>query len=226
MEGIAAVVMSPQQLLKHFQWVYFQCLPHLNVNRHNELPWRLIPECFQGLGMANFALISLALKLSYLQCNWGFSAPQSNALMIGYESFINEVGLYDNTVDYEYKTHSILATDNTWFKNVWELVSYFNVRFHFSDNLQLKPIQQGDLSLMSEFIRVWDLSSTDLVSLNSMRIHKKVIHKSDIVLCDDGKTIKAEMLTGSPLATPILINSQPNAPLLPTWQYGTPQCAD
>ena len=79
---------------------------------------------------------------------------------------------------------------------------------------------------MSEFIRVWDLSSTDLVSLNSMRIHKKVIHKSNIVLCDDGKTIKAEMLTGSPLATPILINSQPNTPLPPTWQYGTPQCAD
>ena len=131
MEGIATVVMSPQQLLKHFQRVYFQCIPHLNVNRHIELPWRLIPECFQGLGMANFALISLALKLSYLQCNWGFSAPQSNALMIGYESFINEVGLYDNTVEYEYKTHSILATDNTWFKNVWELVSYFNVRFHF-----------------------------------------------------------------------------------------------
>ena len=50
---------------------------------------------------------------------------------------------------------------------------------------------------MSEFIHFGELSSTALVSLNIMRMHKKVIHKSDIVLCD-GKTIKAEMLTGSP----------------------------
>jgi hypothetical protein len=114
--------------------------PHLNMNRHIELPWRLIPECYQGLGMANFALISLASKLSYLQCNWGFSAPHSNALMIGYESFIIEIGLYGNTMGYEYKTYSILATDNTWFKNVLELVSYFNVRLHFNEDFQLKPI--------------------------------------------------------------------------------------
>ena len=49
---------------------------------------------------------------------------------------------------------------------------------------------------MSEFIRFGDLSSTELVSLNIMRLHKKVIHKLDIVLCN-GQTIKAEMLTGS-----------------------------
>ena len=82
-------------------------------------------------------------------------------------------------------------------KNVRELVSYFNVRLHFNEAFQLKPIQQGDSSLMSELIRFGDLSLTDLVSLNIMCMHKKVIHKSDIVLCD-GKTIKAEMLTGSP----------------------------
>jgi hypothetical protein len=134
--GIATVVLSPQKLLKHFQWVYFLCLPHLNVNSHIELPWRLIPERYQGLGMANFALISLALKLSSFQCNRGFSAPHSNALMVGYESFIIEVGLYGNTMGYKYKTHSILAMDKTWFKNVWESVTYFNVHLHFNEDLQ------------------------------------------------------------------------------------------
>jgi hypothetical protein len=49
---------------------------------------------------------------------------------------------------------------------------------------------------MSEFIHFGDLSLTDLVSLNILRMHKKVIHKSNIVLCD-GQTIKADMLTGS-----------------------------
>ncbi len=79
--------------------------------------------------------------------------------------------------------HSLLATSNTWFKNVWELVSYFKVCLYFNADFQLKPIQWGDTSLMSEFMRYGDLSPTDLVSLNIMRMHKKV-HKSDIVLCD------------------------------------------
>ena len=141
MWGIENIVLSPQKLLKQFQRVYFQCLPHLNINCHIELPWRLIPEHYQGLGMANFALVSLASKLAYLQCNWGLDAPHSNALMIGYKSLIIEVGLYSNTMEYEYKTHSILATDNIWLKNVWELVSCFNVRLHFNKDCQLKPIQ-------------------------------------------------------------------------------------
>ncbi len=45
-------------------------------------------------------------------------------------------------------------------------------------------------------MRYGDFSPTELVSLNIMR-HKKVIHKSDIMLCD-GKTIKAGMLTDLP----------------------------
>ncbi len=138
--GIATVVLLPQKLLKQFQRVYFQCLPHLNVNCHIELPWRIIPEQYQGLGMPNFALISLASKILYLLFNWGFGAPHSNALMIGYKSFIVVVGLYDDTMGYEYKTHSFLATDNTWFKNMWELVSYFNIHLHFNEDFQFKPI--------------------------------------------------------------------------------------
>jgi hypothetical protein len=193
MWGIATIVMSPHRLLKQFQQIYFRCLPLLNVNCHIELPCRLIPEQCQGLGMANYTLVSLASKLSYLQCNWGFEAPHSNSLMTGYKSFMVEVGLYGN----KYKTHSILARDNTLFKNVRKLVSYFNVCLQFNTDFHLKPIQQGNASLMSEFIRFEGFSLTELVSLNIMRMHKKVIHKSDIVLCD-GKTIKAEMLTDLP----------------------------
>jgi hypothetical protein len=121
------------------------------------------PEQYQGLGMANYALVSLASKLSYLQCNWGFKAPHSNALMTGYKSFMVEVGLYGNTMEYEYKTHSILAMDNTWFKNVWELVSYFNVCLQFNADFHLKTIQQGGTSLMSEFIPIRVFSPADLV---------------------------------------------------------------
>jgi hypothetical protein len=50
---------------------------------------------------------------------------------------------------------------------------------------------------MSEFVYTGNFSKPDLISLNIMHMHKKVIHELDIVLCD-GKTIKAEMLTDQP----------------------------
>jgi hypothetical protein len=99
---------------------------------HIDLPWRLIPEQYQGLGMVNYVLVSLASILSFLQINWGFKSPHSSALMMGYKSFMIEVGLYGNTMDYNYKTHSMLATSGSWFRNIWELVWYFNVRMHVS----------------------------------------------------------------------------------------------
>ncbi len=197
MWGITTVVMSPQKLLKQFQRVYFKCLPLLNVNCHNDLPWRLFPESYQGLGMANYALVSLASKLSFLQCSLGFDTIHSKTIMIGYESFMVEVGLYGNTMRYEYKTHSMLATNNTWYKNVWELSHYFNIQLNFNGDLHLKPVRKGDKSLMSEFLQCGEFSRADIISLNIMRMHKKVIRTSNIVLCD-GKTIKPEMLANIP----------------------------
>ncbi len=54
MWGITTVVTSPQKPLGQFEWVYFRCLPLLNVN----FLWRFIPEQYQGLGMANYVLAS------------------------------------------------------------------------------------------------------------------------------------------------------------------------
>jgi hypothetical protein len=64
----------------------------------------LIPERYQGLGLPNYALILLASKLSFIQLGWGVEDVDSRALMIGHESFMMEVGLYGNTMDYDYKS--------------------------------------------------------------------------------------------------------------------------
>jgi hypothetical protein len=72
---------------------------------------------------------------------------------MGYESFMIEVCLYGNTMDYDYKRHPMLVTNNTLFKNVWELVSYNNVSLNFNEDYQQKPIRRGNKSLMSEFLQ-------------------------------------------------------------------------
>jgi hypothetical protein len=64
--GIVTIVTPPIKVLKQIQQVYFRCLPMLNVNSHIKLPWHLIPEKYQGLGIANYALVSLSSKLSFI----------------------------------------------------------------------------------------------------------------------------------------------------------------
>ena len=88
-----------------------------------------------------------------------------------------------------------MATNGTWYKNIWELVHYFKIRLAFQSEYRLGPVRRGDKSLMSEFVRA-GYTKADLLSLNIVRMHKMVIHLSDILRCD-GKTIKLSMLSAS-----------------------------
>ncbi len=116
---------------------------------------------------------------------------------MGYKSFMVEVGLYGNTVSYNYKRHSMLTMSDTWFKNIWELISCINDGLNPNGDFHLKPVWQGIKSLMLEFLCIWEFDWADHVSLNVMRMHKNDIHISDIVLCDC-KAIKPEMLLDLP----------------------------
>ncbi len=88
-----------------------------------------------------------------------------------------------------------MATNYTWYKNVWELMHYFNVRLKFQPEYHLGLVWRGDKLLMSEFTRV-GYKRTDLLSLNIVRMYKMVIHLSDVVMCN-GKTIKRSMLSAN-----------------------------
>ncbi len=127
--------------------------------------------------------ISLSLKLSFIQRSWVFDNVDSRALMMGYESFMVKVGLYGNLMDYDHKAYSILATNNTWFKNDWELVCYFKIQLVFHSEYHSQPTQQDNRSLMSEFFCI-GYRQIELGLLNIMRIHKMVIHLLDIVMCN------------------------------------------
>ena len=63
-----------------------------------------------------------------------------------------KIGVYGNTMDYDYKAYSILATNGTSFKNVWELVHYFKIRLAFQSEYRLGRVRRGGKSLMSEFV--------------------------------------------------------------------------
>ena len=104
--GLATVVLSAQELFAATRPVYFKCLPLLGVQSHIKLPWRTLPEAYQGIGQPNFGLHALAAKLQFIQCNWGFTDAASKGLSMGYESFLMNVGMYSNTLDLDYKSYS------------------------------------------------------------------------------------------------------------------------
>ena len=131
--GISTVVLSSHKLFEATRPVYFKCLPLLCVQPHIELPWRTLPKSYQGIGMPNFALHSLASKLQLIQCIWGFNDATSCSMLMGYESFLMEIGMYGHTLAYDYTRFSELATNNTWFKNVWELMYDFRVKAAFTN---------------------------------------------------------------------------------------------
>ena len=193
--GLATVVLSPQEFFAATRPVYFKCLPLLGVQSHIKLPWRTLPEVYQGIGLPNFGLHALAAKLQFIQCNWGFTDAASKGLSMGYESFIMNVGMYGNTLDLDYKSFSRLAVNGTWFKNVWELLHEFNVSATFSNDYQISPAWIGDSSLMGEFSKHY--KGQDLIALNIFRMYKQVVHTSCIVLCN-GHTIDKEFLTMTP----------------------------
>jgi hypothetical protein len=111
---------------------------------------------------------------------------------MGYESFLMDIGMYGSPFDLNYTRFSLLATAGTWFKNLWELLTDFDVTATLGDECHLHPVRFGDLLLMFEFSK--HFSGPDLSALNVVRQHKKVIHLSCIVLCN-GHTINKDCLT-------------------------------
>jgi hypothetical protein len=61
-------------------------------------------------------------------------------MLMGYESFLMDTKMYGNTLGYNYNQYLGLATDNTWFKNVLELLHDFNIGATFGEEFLLHPI--------------------------------------------------------------------------------------
>ncbi len=101
--------------------------------------------------------------------------------------------MYGNALSLEFDRFSVLATDGTWYKNVWELLNKFDTHATFGSKMQIQPVQEADRSIMNELSKYY--SGRKLQALNIYQQYKKVIHLSCIVLCDGRSIDKACMST-------------------------------
>ncbi len=77
---------------------------------------------------------------------------QNNGLALAYDNFLMEVGLYDNPFQWSYTDYGHLATDSTWFKNLWQLLHSFEAELQIQDSDQVSGIREGNRSLISNFL--------------------------------------------------------------------------
>ena len=107
--------MTPGKMDKLMQSLNFQILPYLGIHRHINKKWRMLPERYQRLGLPNFVVWSLAVKISFVQRHLGAAGQM---MIQAYEAFLTEVGVYGNGFAKDFETYGILATEWTWFRSL------------------------------------------------------------------------------------------------------------
>jgi hypothetical protein len=63
---------------------------------------------------------------------------------MAYDNFLMEVGLYGSPLHWSYDDYGQLATEATWFHNLWQLVHTFKVDLCFQEDNQVKGFREGD----------------------------------------------------------------------------------
>ena len=194
--GIAAVVHPPKKIDESFQSVLYQALPLLGVNRCITRFWRTLPIKYQGLGLPDFVVVACAAKVAWMLRHWGFDDTAGNAMMQAFEAFVIETGLYGNVFSQDYKVLGCLATDGTWFKNLWQTLRHLGVHLQVGEDHQLRPLRERDAPVLGELARKGYRGAT-LARLGRVAHYKGVIHISDMVQCD-GQSFDPAVIDDSP----------------------------
>ena len=116
--------------------------------------------------------------------------------MSTFETFVLEVGLYEDIFIKDYQKYGVVATDNTWYKNFWKFSCHLDIEVKFHDKFLLHPAQEGDRLLMELFSNA-GFACLDLEALAIFCHYKYTVHLSGI-LCFDGKTVDPAMLEFTP----------------------------
>ena len=64
-----------------------------------------------------------------------------------------EVGLFGNILAQDYNQYGCLATNGTWFANLWEYLTKYGVTIELDKQYHFQPVRAGDRSLMAMFFQ-------------------------------------------------------------------------
>jgi exonuclease III len=176
-------------------------LPSIQVQRN--LPRDLVfaPIEFQGLGISCLWATQL---ISHIQCILKHSSSGNltgQGIITSMEDLTLELGSGTSFWDLPYSEWSMLAT-NCWLKFTWRDLDQTPLSLH--GPMTIPPLQRlHDSFLMDDFQTSGLFSSDELITLNQVRLWKRVLRISDICTADGINIDSLSFLsTPSPLVTP------------------------
>jgi hypothetical protein len=195
--GLVSLMASRCQIDHALDRWYYHCLPALGVNRNIRKDWQMLPLGFQGLGLPNLSLEKMTDSLKLLHQHWGTTSDLGTALRCSFELIQMETGLSGNFLLRDYSSLGCLAT-HSWFKCLWELVSYYKVKVLLANDIVVPPLREGDKVIMELALSI--LPHTQWKSFNRARKYFRVYHLSQLVF-SDGRTVDPSALTLGPHRT-------------------------
>ena len=102
-----------------------------------------------------------------------------------------KVGVYGNMFALDWSRYKCLATQHTWYYNLWELCYRLGVTIELEKKHYLGPVREGDNSIIDAAVER-GATEAQLEQINTVRKHLGMIHLSDLVLCD-GKSLCGEV---------------------------------
>ena len=179
--GLVPLMLQHQDIDKATSSWYYHCLPAPGVNRNIAKEWRTLPVEYQGLGLPNLSLEKLADSLRLLQRHWGSNTDVGWALRNLFELIQIETGLQGNFLVQDFNALGGLAS-HSWFKGLWELISYYQVNLVMTEGIIIPPLWERDMVIMEAAIKI--LPADHWVSFNRALKHFKVYFMLQLVLSD------------------------------------------
>ena len=198
--SLVPMLSPPEALEEEFMDIWYDLLPHLNVNRNITTDWRWIPVEYQGLGLPNVALEKAAAMLQYLVRHWDMGSGTSVQLRRAFEIAQIECGLEGNFLRRDYEKYKSLMTHG-WMKVLWNYVDYFGIKVDL-EGVIVPVVRERDKVFMELVIEKLDPEWWR--SINRVRHHKKIYFLSQLLnadgstalpdVCSNGRGVRSMML--------------------------------
>ena len=163
--GLVAVITESVKLEEIMIGMCYNLLPHLDVNRCISKQWSMLPEMYQGLGLADFLVLPLAAYVSLsvlqcLQCNCESPGLIGDMSRFNCNAFLARVKLYGNSFEWCYEKTRIPVKPGMWFHNTWEMAFHLGIQVKIHKQFRIGLVREGDCALMRMFLSLTSRHST------------------------------------------------------------------
>ena len=132
---------------------------------------------FYGAGLQHPGVETAVAQCNKLLMHYGCKTSVGSEFQILIELFFLEIGASFQPLHLQFDKYADRTT-HCWFNKLWEKASTFGFKI-IINNISLKFARRGDKWLM-EFFKDAGFSKPEILDLNRVRLHQKLLFLSDV----------------------------------------------